>query len=37
MVHVNIAESDVVDNAAADRAYRHPDSARIDPFKKHVL
>ena len=37
MVHVDVAEGDVVDDAAADGADRHPDSARVDPLEEHVL
>ena len=37
MVHVDVAEGDVVDDVAADGADGHADPAGVDPLEEHVL
>ena len=37
MVHVDVSEGDVVDDAAADGADGGADAAHADPLEEHVL
>ena len=37
MMHVDVAEGDVVDNVATYGAYRHSHTAGVDPLEEHVF